>query len=236
MSAAAGERARQARELFRAARSGVLSSHSAKFPGFPYGSALPHVTDHAGRPVVLISHLAEHTHNVEADSRVSFLVSASGPALQASPRAALLGHARALEATAALQARYLRFFPEHAHYREIGGFGFWSIEPVQVRLIEGFGSLHWVGGEAYLASPGELPALETSVLEHMNRDHRDALLAYCRHADGIEPQEAEMIGIDCDGFDVRSDDRIVRFGFEQAITTGPQARAALAALARAARA
>jgi hypothetical protein len=35
MSATAGGRARQARELFRAARSGVLSSHSVKFPGFP---------------------------------------------------------------------------------------------------------------------------------------------------------------------------------------------------------
>ena len=236
MSAAAGDRARQARELFRAARSGVLSSHSAKFPGFPYGSALLHVTDHEGRPVVLISHLAEHTRNVEADSRVSFLVCPSGPALQASPRAALLGHARALEATTALQKRYLRFFPEQAQYLEIGGFRFWSIEPVQVRLIEGFGSLHWVTGEAYLARPGELPALEASVLEHMNRDHRDALLAYCRHADGIKPHHAEMIGVDCDGFDVRGDDRMLRFGFEQTITTGPQARAALAALARAARA
>jgi len=236
MSAAAGNRARQARELFRAARSGVLSSHSAKFPGFPYGSALPHVTDHAGRPVVLISHLAEHTHNVEADSRVGFLVSVSGPALQASPRAAILGHARVLEVTTALQVRYLRFFPEHAQYLEMGGFRFWSIAPVQVRLIEGFGSLHWVAGDAYLATPGEVPALETSILEHMNRDHRDALLAYCRHAHGVELQHAEMIGIDCDGFDVRSDDRILRFGFEQMITTGLQARAALAALARAARA
>ncbi len=141
-----------------------------------------------------------------------------------------------LEVTTALQVRYLRFFPEHAQYLEMGGFRFWSIEPVQVRLIEGFGSLHWVAGDAYLATPGEVPALETSILEHMNRDHRDALLAYCRHAHGVELQHAEMIGIDCDGFDVRSDDRILRFGFEQMITTGLQARAALAALARAARA
>jgi hypothetical protein len=235
MSATAAERARQARELFRAAHSGVLSSHSVKFPGFPYGSALPHVTDHAGRPVILVSQLAEHTHNIEADSRVSFLVSASGAALQASPRAALLGRARALDADAALQARYLRFFPEHAQYLDLGGFRFWTIEPVQVRLIEGFGSLHWVAGDPYLASPGEVPALETSVLEHMNRDHRDALLAYCRHARGIAPQQAEMIAIDCDGFDVRSDGQLLRFRFEQTITTGPQARAALAALARAAR-
>jgi heme iron utilization protein len=234
MSAAADHRAIQARELFRAARSGVLSSHSVKLPGFPYGSALPHITDHQGRPVVLISHLAEHTHNVEADSRVSFLVSPSGPELQANSRAALLGHARVLESDMGVQERYLRFFPEQARYLETGGFRFWTIEPLQVRLIEGFGSLHWIAGDAYLVNPGELSGLEASVLEHMNRDHTEALISYCR-AQGMEPQRVEMIAIDCDGFDVRCDGRVLRFKFEKTITTGAQARAALAALARASR-
>ena len=108
MPAAAGiDRARQARELFRGARSGVLSSHSIKFPGYPYGSALPHVTDHAGRPVILVSHLAEHTHNLEADGRVSFLVSGAGPELQANSRAALLGDARPIEDATVISARSL---------------------------------------------------------------------------------------------------------------------------------
>jgi putative heme iron utilization protein len=235
MSATAGRRVRQARELFRAARSGVLSSHSVKFPGFPYGSALPHITDHQGCPVILISHLAEHTHNLQTDSRVSFLVSPSGPYLQASSRAALLGNARALEAETSIQERYLRFFPEHAQYLEMGGFHFWIIEPLQVRLIESFGSLHWIAGDTYLAHPGELPALEASVLEHMNRDHRDALVSYWRHAHGIEPQQPEMVGIDCDGFDVRNNDETMRFQFQQIITSGLQARAVLTALARAGR-
>jgi len=232
MSAAAIDRARQARELFRAARSGVLSSHSSKLPGYPYGSALPHVTDHWGRPVVLISHLAEHTHNLEADPRVSFLVSDSGPDLQASSRATLVGNAHAVENPAEIPTRYLRFFPEHARYLEIGGFRFWAIEPVQVRLIEGFGSLHWIAGEHYLAQPGEIPDVETSVLEHMNQDHGDALLAYCRHAHGIDPQQVTMIGMDCDGFDLRAGDGMLRFRFPSAIATSAQARAALVALAR----
>jgi putative heme iron utilization protein len=233
MSGAAGiDRARQARELFRAEQSGTLSSHSAKLTGYPYGSALPHVTDHHGRPVVLISHLAEHTRNVEADGRVSFLVSGSGPDLQASPRAALVGDARPVDAEPTLQARYLRFFPEHAQYLEIGGFRFWTIEPVQVRLIEGFGSLHWITGQTFLANPGQMPAIETSVVEHMNQDHHSALVAYCRQFHNLQAQQVEMIGIDCDGFDVRADDRLVRFRFEQPVTTAARARAALVALAR----
>jgi putative heme iron utilization protein len=229
------DRDRQARELFRAARSGVLSSHSTRFPGYPYGSALPHVTDHGGRPVVLISHLAEHTHNLEADGRVSFLVSDVGEDLQASSRAALLGNAHPVKNPAAIQARYLRFFPDHGQYLEIGGFRFWAIEPFQVRFIQGFGSLHWIAGERYLAAPGEIPEVEASVLEHMNQDHRDALLAYCRHAHGTDARQVEMIGIDCDGFDARADERLVRFRFETPIGTAAEARAALVALARASR-
>jgi len=235
MTATVRLRPAQARELFRAARGGVLSSQSVKFPGFPYGSALPHVTDHQGRPVVLISHLAEHTHNIEADNRVSFLVSPSGPELQASARATLVGHAQVLDPALEVQQRYLRFLPQHAQYLEMGGFRFWRIEPLQVRLIGGFGSLHWIPADAYLSDPGELPALEASILEHMNRDHSDALVAYSRQNLGEGPQHAEMIAIDCDGFDVRADNQMLRFTFEETISTGLEARAALTALARAAR-
>jgi len=235
MSVDAIGRARAARELFRAARSGVLSSHSVKVPGFPYGSALPHATDHEGRPVVLISHLAEHTHNVEADCRVSFLVSPSGADLQSGARATLLGEARPAD-PARVQERYLRLFPDHAQYLEIGGFRFWLIEPVQIRYIAGFGSLHWIAGAGFLATPGEMPDIEASALEHMNADHRDALLAYCRHRHGLEPAQAQMVALDCDGFDVRADGRLVRFTFAEPVTDAAQARATLAALARDSRA
>jgi putative heme iron utilization protein len=225
------DRARQARELFRTLRRGVLSSHSSKLPGYPYGSILPHVADHAGRPVLLISHLAEHTHNLEADGRASFLVSAPGPDVQASARATLLGNAQRLTEPAAIQQRYLRFHPQHARYLDIGGFEFWTIEPLQLRFIEGFGSLHWIAGESYLASADEIAPIELSVLEHMNADHEDALLAYCEHRYGARPQQAQMIGFDCDGFDVRADERVLRFTLPEPVANAQQARAALVALA-----
>ena len=40
-------RGAQARALVRAYRSGVLSTHSVKHQGYPYGSALPHVDNKA---------------------------------------------------------------------------------------------------------------------------------------------------------------------------------------------
>lgn len=227
-------RAREARELVRSYRSGVLSTHSAKFPGYPYGSALPHICDHAGRPAVLISHLAEHTHNIEADPRVSFIVCASGPDLQAQPRVTVLGTAHPTPDQEAIGVRYLRFYPEHEQYLRIGGFRFFTIDPVQVRFIQGFGGLHWIAGDSYVAGK-PLEAAEAGILVHMNHDHADALRDYCRHFHGVAPERAEMVGIDGDGFDVRADGNSLRIAFPEAVETPEQVRTALIALANASR-
>jgi len=225
------DRAREARLLVRAHRGGVLSTHSVKLPGYPYGSALPHVADHAGRPLLLISHLAEHTRNLEADARASYVVCDTGADLQARPRATLVGEARALPGdTATIARRYLRYYPEHEPYLQIGGFRFYALEPAHVRLIQGFGALHWIAQASYLAPPA-LADLEDGILEHMNRDHVPALHAYCR-ARGCEPASCEMVGIDCDGFDLRADGRLLRFDFAAPALTSEQARAALARMAR----
>jgi hypothetical protein len=227
-------RAREARELVRAHRSGVLSTHSLKFPGYPYGSALPHVADAAGRPVVLISHLAEHTRNIEADPRVSYIVCESGPDLQAQPRVTLLGQARASD-DPALAARYLRFYPDHQGYLEIGGFRFYVVEPEQVRYIQGFGGLHWIAGSTYADVPSGLAGAEEDILAHMNQDHRDALRDYCRHVHAVECAAPAMVGIDCDGLDVRADDALLRFVFDQPVASPGAVRNALVALAQRAR-
>jgi putative heme iron utilization protein len=217
----------------RSHRSGVLSTHSVKHPGYPYGSALPQVTDHAGRPVVLISHLAEHTHNLEADPRASFIVYAQGSDLQALPRVTLLGETRPVADQETIAARYLRFFPDHEQYLQIGGFRFFALDPLQVRYIQGFGGLHWIAGDSYLAaSPTAMAEAEPSVLEHMNADHRDALREYCRTTYDIDPNDVDMIGVDCDGFDVRADDSLLRFAFEEPVTAPAQLRAVFTALSR----
>ena len=53
--------ASEARQFLRATRSGVLSTFSSKFAGYPFGSVAPFVLDHSGQPIVLISTIAEHT-------------------------------------------------------------------------------------------------------------------------------------------------------------------------------
>jgi putative heme iron utilization protein len=70
----------------------------------------------------------------------------------------------------------------------------------------------------------------------MKADHAHNLRDYCRRVHGREVADPVMIGIDCDGFDVRAEHDILRFAFAAPVTDAGSARKALAALAQAARA
>ncbi len=224
-----------ARRFTRAQHSGVLSTLSRRVEGFPFGSVAPFILDHAGRPVILISTLAEHTKNIDADPRVSLIVQPYAPDMQVTGRATLLGRAEKLADKSELGARYLRFHPQAADYFAMHDFSFYRIKPVRVRWIGGFGRIHWVEPEQYLLPPSALAEQEDGILAHMNADHGDSLVAYCRHVHGVETGPAEMIGIDPDGFDVRTDQGVLRFDFDTPVADAQGARAALVALARAAR-
>jgi heme iron utilization protein len=63
--------AERARTLVYLGRIGSLSTLSRKQPGFPYGSVMPYGLDEAGHPTFLISTMAMHTQNVQADPRTS---------------------------------------------------------------------------------------------------------------------------------------------------------------------
>src|SRR6202790_2375099 len=86
--------AERARTLMHLGRTGSLSTHSRKQPGFPFGSVMPYGLDADGRPSFLISTMAMHTQNLSADPRASLLVTqadTSGDPLGAS-RVTLVGN------------------------------------------------------------------------------------------------------------------------------------------------
>ncbi len=59
------EAVKHARELLLKEYRGVLSTHSKSMPGFPFGSVVPYCLDDQGRPLILISRIAQHTHNLQ---------------------------------------------------------------------------------------------------------------------------------------------------------------------------
>ena len=66
--------AERARTLMHSGRIGSLSTLSRKQPGFPFVSLMPYALGDQGRPVLLISTMAMHTQNLQADPRASLFV------------------------------------------------------------------------------------------------------------------------------------------------------------------
>lgn len=230
--------AAKARALLRRADAGVLSTHSCEMAGFPFGSLAPFAMTLEGQPLLYVSRLAEHTRNLAADPRCCLtVIEATLGDRQAVGRASLLGEAHALPDAerAAAAERYFALFPEQQAYEQFGDFSFWRIEPVRVRWIGGFGEIRWIErGEWRVATP-EWAAGETSIVTHMNDDHRDALEAICRAAGDAEPGDVAMLRCDVEGFHVRSAGRVRWIPFAKPCVTSNEVRMEMVRMTREAR-
>jgi len=225
--------AREARQMLRAHRYGALCTLSKKFDGHPFGSITPYLVDHDGSLIILISTLAEHTKNILHDPRLSLIThNQDSQNIQAQGRVTVVGTAQIMTDKDTAGTRYLRYFPEAQSYFDTHDFSFYRIMPQSIRYIGGFGKIHWVEADSYLVPPYSLIQQENGAVSHMNADHLSAMRRYCQHFHKIEVQHVEMLGIDCDGFDVRADEKILRFDFPEMVLDAQQARQALVAMSR----
>ncbi|PWB33803.1 heme iron utilization protein [Pseudomonas sp. SDI] len=227
--------ARPARELLLKEYRGVLSTHSKSMPGFPFGSVVPYCLDAEGRPLILISRIAQHTHNLQKDPKCSLLVGERGAEdVQAVGRLTMLAEAEKLGDSAAIAAaaeRYYRYFPESSQYHSAHDFDFWVLKPVRNRYIGGFGAIHWVD-QVSLANPFA-GKVEISMVEHMNSDHANAIEHYVELSGLPKTAPAKLVGIDSEGMHLRIGDGIHWLAFPEPCNTSTQVREALVLLAHA---
>jgi putative heme iron utilization protein len=224
----------EAQQFLFSTHKGILSTHSVKFEGYPFGSVAPFVLNHQGMPTILISSIAEHTKNIIHNAHVSLLVFSNEDDLQANARLTLLAKAEQTDKRDALmRARYLRYVPQAASYFDIHDFSFYTLHITHARYIAGFGNMGWIDGKAMQIPSNALFIEEPSILTHMNADHAESLKAYCLHYHQVIAQQVEMIGIDYLGFDVRTELGIsLRFTFESPINNAQEARSALVAMTK----
>jgi heme iron utilization protein len=189
-------------------RSGSLSTLSRKQPGFPFGSVMPYGLDDQGRPIFLISTMAMHTQNLKADARASLLVTqsnADGDPLGAS-RVTLVGNVRSIPESEVALARKL-YLARHANSKywvDFEDFSFYRMDVVDVYYVGGFGVMGWVSASEYDRSQSDpLADSMTEIVQHMNADHKDALVLLAREFAHIESEEATMTAVDRLGFQVR---------------------------------
>lgn len=224
----------EAQQFLFSNHKGILSTHSAKHIGYPYGSVVPYVTDQDGMPTILISTLAEHTKNIIENPLVSLIAFDSESDLQANARLTLLAKAEQTDKqNDVLRARYLRYLPQAEGYFDAHDFSFYTLKITQARYIAGFGKMGWIEGQDFQVPSNALFKEESGILDHMNQDHSENLKAYCQHFHDISPIAVDMIGIDSLGFDVRiNDTQQLRFNFKHAISNAQEARIALVEMAK----
>ena len=221
--------ARTARQMLRAHRYGALSTLSKKFDGHPFGSITPYMVDHDGSLLILISGLAEHTKNILSDSRVSLIThDQNDPHIQTQGRVTLVGNATLDPERESCGKRYLRYFPEAQTYFDMSDFNFFRIVPFAIRYIGGFGDIHWVKADNYRLPSYPLISEETALMSEFDTEQRNAL---ARSIGSADAKEIGLIGVDCDGFDLRSDGKICRSDFAEVVLDSAQARAAILAQA-----
>jgi putative heme iron utilization protein len=189
-------------------RIGSLSTLSRKQPGFPFGSVMPYALDARGRPIFLISSMAMHTQNLQADARASLLVTqpdASGDPLGAS-RVTVMGNVLSIPEPEVAETRqlYLERYENSKYWVDFEDFSFYRMDVLDVYYVGGFGVMGWVQAADYgLAQPDPLAEVAAGIIDHVNADHKDALILLGKVFAGIESQEAAMTAVDRLGFHVR---------------------------------
>src|SRR5580658_5973733 len=204
--------AEQARTLADRVHTGSLCTLALDPPGYPYGSFVTYALD-GGAPIFLISTLAEHTRNLQADPRASLLVTELGEGDPlARSRVTLLGPCTRQEVGVdrdSARDAFVRVHPDAAYYLDFGDFGLFRLRVQAVRYIGGYGRMSWVSSADWLAAaPDPIAPHADAIIQHMNADHKETMVLYCKALSRAkDTTEATMKGVD-------------RYGFEMSALTG----------------
>ena len=236
--------AERVKTLLSTERLGTLATHSVRQPGWPFASVMPYALAEDGSPLFLISGMAIHTQNALADPRVSLLVMQSGAGSDplGAPRATLLGTVSKVDAPPpAMRAAYLERHPSAKHWIDFSDFSFFRLEVSDVYFVGGFGVMGWVDARDYVSAQSDpLAGSAAHIIEHMNNDHGEALIAITRHFGGLAAQAATMVSCDRLGFVVRAQTaegmKGTRIPFPEPVASRDDARRVLVAMSREAKA
>ncbi len=199
--------AERVRTLVSLSTIATLSTVSRKRPGYPFGSLMPYAIDAKGRPIFLISNMAMHTQNLQADPRASLFVGQTGDGDPlGTARATLIGdiHVITKEEVGEARESYLSRYENSRSWVDFGDFGFYRLELLDIYYVGGFGVMGWVTAEDYQTARIDPLAEEApTILEHMNSDHVRAMLLLANVYAGLHASEATMTAVDRLGFHLR---------------------------------
>ena len=230
----------QVRAVMRGALRASLATTLARYgDSQPYVSLTLAAVDHDASPLLVLSDLADHTYNIQADPRIALLFDGTlcQPDPLAGARATILGRAVKVDQPRLL-ARYIARHPGAGAYAGFADVHLYRVEVARAHLVAGFGSIHWLTADDVLFDAracAPLAEAEPDIVAHMNQDHGKALRLIAGHVLGLPGADWVMTGIDPEGCDLRGNGAAARVGFDRAVGDASGARAALVALAKRAR-
>ncbi|MFC3110473.1 HugZ family protein [Undibacterium arcticum] len=188
--------------LLHRATYGVLATQSTQVEGYPFASILPFALDERHYPVFLVSGLAEHTKNLMADHRASFLVSSpDGHNVLTVARLTIVGDVERFDASQELVARYLRYQPDAKQYLDLGDFAFFRLTPKRARYVAGFGEMGWME-EVEWANGAVMPLIDEA--------------KFYRELIEVLPMGIRLLGLDYYGVDIERQGKRERQQFPNA--------------------
>jgi heme iron utilization protein len=196
--------AEKARTLMHVGRIGTLATNSRKHSGWPFGSMMPYALDSRGSPVFLVSSMAVHAQNLQADPRASLFV--AQPGITGDPlgaaRVTLMGEIT--PADSEFRELYLSKYENAQYWIDFDDFSLIRLDVRDVYFVGGFGIMGWVPADLYQgASPDPLADHAPRIIEDMNADHAAALVSLARVYAGLEAEDARMTSVDRLGFEMR---------------------------------
>ena len=221
-----------ARRLVRGRGHAALGTSLA---GQPFVSLVAVGCDHDASPLLLLSDLAQHTRNLIAEPAVSLLFEDTAGQADplAGPRLTLLGRAERCDGPRAA-ARFAARHPASGSYAGFADFRLYRVSIERGHLVAGFGRIAWIEAAElrFGADAGALAAAEPEIIEHMNRDHAEAVELYAQRLLGRPAAGWRMTGIDPEGIDLRCGAETARFDFPAPVLNPAAARRALVELAQ----
>jgi hypothetical protein len=184
----------------------------------PYVSLVTVATDIAGRPLLLLSTLSDHSRNIAGDDRVSLLFDGTrgyaNP--QQGPRVSLVGRIERCPEEHA-RRRFLARHPAAALYAGFADFAIFRVCDERAHWVGGFGRAAWVDGplscpppvvEAFLAGADQ-------VMAELNATCGPILDGIAGHRLKRRGAGWRLVGLDPDGCELRRDKIVARLAFDR---------------------
>ncbi len=209
-----GQLVEAARRLWRGSFHGMLSTHSATHPGYPFGSVLPFCLDRDGLPLLLLSHLAQHSKNLQQNPACALLLSEDGDGdVQQLARLSLVADCEPLNAPDQTEVeRYFRYFPHARPYFEQLNFRFFRLRPRHFHLNAGFAAARWLGPDRVLRPREFDPDTEMRLCEKAPQA-QNLITSFATD----ESQPVSLAGLDAEGMDLCNGQRLMRLPFPSPI-------------------